>query len=189
MKVTLELNVQTKEEMNEELKKFLNISEEETSVEDMYPSTAPQTETKSQDDNLVSQKEEEAVEEEQEAVEEVKEEKPKKGKKKTKEVIEEVPPMQQPAGLAKSIPQAPPTQAPIQPGTKPTYSLTEFKNSFQQIIMTLLTTKVIDQTFLEQATSHYQVDFIFQVSNDAAKLNDFYNQLCNLGMILRKSEY
>lgn len=97
-----------------------------------------------------------------------------------------------------SVPQvnafAPPSviaAAPAQPITTSdnTYSQSEFVTNFPKIIMHLVNVGKITQETLQQACTHYQVPMIYQIGQDATKLNDFYTNLVNMNIIVKKGDY
>lgn len=69
------------------------------------------------------------------------------------------------------------------------YSFKEFSGTFAIILARLIKENYISQEDVETYTKEYELPFIYAMKNDMAKMERFFNELINRGIIVRKGEY
>jgi hypothetical protein len=82
-------------------------------------------------------------------------------------------------------------EAPVIPETPPInfISESEFIKGFAKILTQLITSKVIDQSWVNDAAKELGVSFIYQAASDPAKLISLYSKLLGEGKLIKKGDY
>lgn len=69
------------------------------------------------------------------------------------------------------------------------YSFTEFQTNFVNILGNLLKSMQLTHADIESYTTKFQVPFIYAISKDLVKMEDFYNDLVAKKIITKKGDY
>lgn len=69
------------------------------------------------------------------------------------------------------------------------YSESEFLRNFAQVINHLLSSKSVDQKYIQDKCMKYGIAFIYALSSDKPKMIQFYSELVTEGIITKKGDY
>lgn len=69
--------------------------------------------------------------------------------------------------------------------TKPAHSLESFTSNFAVVLANLLREKKIDEDYVNSLKVHFQVTELWEVLGDPVKLSEFFNSLCDFGLITK----
>jgi hypothetical protein len=69
------------------------------------------------------------------------------------------------------------------------YSESEFIRNFAQVINHLLSSKSVDQKYIQDKCMKYGIAFIYALSSDKPKMIQFYSELVNEGIVTKKGDY